>query len=309
MFQQKNNSSLSCIEKFLFGGRSFYVKRDDLLDPYLSGNKYRKLYTLINTPSENLTKIISYGGTQSNAMLSLAALCERKGWIFEYYTKSLHLQSTSQLKENSESNYEQALSFGMRHKELDDDLYRDFIATLTLNLEEKTFVVHQGGADQSARAGVEELAKEIRQSCLHVKCQSGVKLPSSVKSLATPSGTGTTALYLALALPEYRVYTTPAIGDKAYLLEQMSALEKVPNNLIILESEKKYHFAKPYKEFFDLHVRLLEAGIVFDLVYAPKLWKMLLEQTDEEILYIHSGGTTGNASMLERYKYKGLVSI
>ena len=291
MFQQKNNISLSCIEKFIFDARTFYVKRDDLIDLYLSGNKYRKLYSLINTPSENLYKIISYGGTQSNAMLSIAALCKSKGWIFEYYTKSLHV------KENSISNYMQALSFGMIHKELNDDLYRDFIASLSVNLEEKTFVLHQGGADQSAKLGVEFLAKEIRESGLHVR------------ALATPSGTGTTALYLALSLPEYKVYTTPTIGDKAYLLEQMSALEKVPDNLIILESEKKYHFAKPYKEFIDLHVRLQRTGIVFDLVYAPKLWKMILEKTDEEILYIHSGGTTGNGSMLERYRYKGLVSV
>ena len=291
MFQQKNNISLSSIEKFIFDGRTFYVKRDDLIDLYLSGNKYRKLYSLINTPSKNLDKIISYGGTQSNAMLSIAALCKSKGWIFEYYTKPLHV------KENSISNYVQALGFGMIHKELNDDLYRDFIASLTLNLDEKTFVLHQGGADQSAKLGVELLAKEIRASDLHVR------------ALATPSGTGTTALYLALSLPEYKVYTTPTIGDKSYLLEQMSALEKVPDNLIILESEKKYHFAKPYKEFIDLHVRLQKAGIVFDLVYAPKLWKMILQKTDEEILYIHSGGTTGNASMLERYRYKGLVSV
>ena len=291
MFQQKNNISLSSIEKFIFDGRTFYVKRDDLIDLYLSGNKYRKLYSLINTPSKNLDKIISYGGTQSNAMLSIAALCKSKGWIFEYYTKPLHV------KENSISNYVQALGFGMIHKELNDDLYRDFIASLTLNLDEKTFVLHQGGADQSAKLGVELLAKEIRASDLHVR------------ALATPSGTGTTALYLALSLPQYKVYTTPTIGDKSYLLEQMSALEKVPDNLIILESEKKYHFAKPYKEFIDLHVRLQKAGIVFDLVYAPKLWKMILEKTDEEILYIHSGGTTGNASMLERYRYKGLVSV
>lgn len=297
MFQLKTNSSLSSIETFSFDGRKFHVKRDDLLDPYLSGNKYRKLYTLINTPKENLRKIISYGGTQSNAMLALAALCKSKEWIFEYYTKPLHV------KENSISNYMQALNFGMIHKELDDELYRSFIASLTFNLEENSFVVHQGGADPSAKAGIEELAKEIQESSLHVSTL------MSVRSLATPSGTGTTALYLALLLPEYKIYTTPTVGDKAYLLEQMSALQKVPDNLIILESEKKYHFAKPYKEFLELHVRLKEAGILFDLIYAPKLWKMLLEQTDEEILYIHSGGTTGNASMLERYKYKGLVSI
>ena len=166
-----------------------------------------------------------------------------------------------------------------------------------LNLEERTFVLHQGGADKSAKEGVEKLAREIRDAGLHVR------------SLATPSGTGTTALYLALCLPEYTVYTTPAIGDKAYLLEQMSALETVPKNLVILESDKKYHFAKPYKEFIELYQKLKNSGIEFDLVYAPKLWKMILEKTDEEILYIHSGGTTGNASMLDRYRYKGLVSI
>lgn len=286
-----NNTPPSPIEKFVLEGRDFYVKRDDLIDPCLSGNKYRKLYSLINTPKDQLNKIISYGGTQSNAMLAIAALCRSKGWIFEYYTKPLHV------KENENSNYAMALKLGMMHKELELDLYRDFISSLTLNFDEKTFVLNQGGADRSAKEGVIELAREIREEGLHVR------------SLATPSGTGTTALYLALFLPEYKVYTTPTIGNKSYLLEQMSALETVPDNLIIIESEKKYHFAKPYKEFFDLHQKLKNSGIEFDLVYAPKLWKMILENTDEEILYIHSGGVTGNASMLDRYRYKGLVSV
>lgn len=292
MYRLNNNKNfLSSIEKIFLDGRSFYVKRDDLIDPYLSGNKYRKLYALINTPKERFNKIISYGGTQSNAMLAIAALCKEKGWIFEYYTKPLHV------KENPNSNYATAIQLGMIHKELELELYKDFVASLMLDLDEKTFVLHQGGADRSAKEGIEELAREIRESGLHVR------------SIATPSGTGTTALYLALALPEYKVYTTPAIGDKSYLLEQMSALETVPDNLIILESEKKYHFAKPYKEFIEIYEKLKKSGIEFDLVYAPKLWKMILEQTDEEILYIHSGGTTGNASMLDRYRYKGLVSV
>lgn len=292
MYRLNNTKNfLSSIEKIFLDGRPFYVKRDDLIDPYLSGNKYRKLYALINTPKERFNKIISYGGTQSNAMLAIAALCKEKDWIFEYYTKPLHV------KENPDSNYWTAIRLGMIHKELELELYKDFVASLMLNLDEKTFVLHQGGADKRAKEGIEKLAQEIRESGLHVR------------SIATPSGTGTTALYLALALPEYKVYTTPAIGDKSYLLEQMSALEKVPDNLIILESEKKYHFAKPYKEFIEIYEKLKKSGIEFDLVYAPKLWKMILEQTDEEILYIHSGGTTGNASMLDRYRYKGLVSI
>ena len=88
----------------------------------------------------------------------------------------------------------------------------------------------------------------------------------------------------------------------------MSALHKIPDNLVILEPKRKYHFAKPYKEFLDIYSKLLNSGIEFDLLYAPGMWQTLVEQTDEEILYIHSGGVTGNKSMLQRYAKKGLLS-
>ena len=67
----------SPISKITLEGRDFYVKRDDLIDRYLAGNKYRKLYTLLQTPSKKFNKIISYGGTQSNAMLAIAAMCKQ----------------------------------------------------------------------------------------------------------------------------------------------------------------------------------------------------------------------------------------
>ena len=125
--------------------------------------------------------------------------------------------------------------------------------------------------------------------------------------MATPSGTGTTALYLALSLPEYKVYTTPCVGDSKYLIEQMSALHEIPKNLVILEPDKKYHFAKPYPEYLEIYKKLLLTKIEFDLLYSPGMWKTLLEQTDEEILYIHSGGVSGNISMLKRYEKKGFA--
>ena len=84
-----------------------------------------------------------------------------------------------------------------------------------------------------------------------------------------------------------------------------SALTEIPDNLHILEPQKKYHFAKPYKEFIDIYKKLLDTGVEFDLLYAPSLWKCLLEQTNDKILYIHSGGVSGNESMLERYSRKG----
>ena len=275
------------ISSMYLEGRKFYVKRDDLIDPFLAGNKYRKLYTLLQTPSSKLSKVISYGGTQSNAMLAIAALCKKKGWEFVYYTKPL----SKEQKELSCGNYAHAIALGMCHRELEYELYRDYIASLKVLQDPFTFVLDQGGADLSAREGIECLAQEIRDANL------------GIRSLATPSGTGTTALFLACALPEYKVYTAPSIGTSDYLKEQMGALcSSLPKNLVILEMKKKYRFAKPYVELYTMYKKLLACGIEFDLLYAPTMWEALLEQTQEEILYIHSGGVSGNETMLKRYE-------
>jgi 1-aminocyclopropane-1-carboxylate deaminase/D-cysteine desulfhydrase-like pyridoxal-dependent ACC family enzyme len=279
------NFKPSTISKINLDGRDFYVKRDDLTDIYLSGNKYRKLYTLLQTPKQNLKKIISYGGSQSNAMLAIARMCELKSWEFIYYTKIL----SNKQKEESLGNFYLAKKLNMKHIEIGHELYRSFIASLDFNNDKDTFLIHQGGAIKEAKEGLEVLAQEILHS------------NTEVKSLATPSGTGTTALFLALALPAFKVYTTPCVGDVEYLKQQMSALCEIPKNLIILEPKKKYHFAKPYKEFLQIQKKLLTTGIEFDLLYAPSMWEALLEQTSETILYIHSGGVSGNQSMLKRY--------
>lgn len=280
-----NNSPIS---KISLEGRDFYVKRDDLIDPFLAGNKYRKLYTLLKTPSNKLNKIISYGGTQSNAMLAIAAMCKKKSWEFEYYTKPL---SKTQ-KSFSYGNYFNSIKHGMKHIEIEESYYKDFIASLSLSVDTTTFIVDQGGALEEAKKGLQVLAEEIRSANL------------KLRSLATPSATGTTALFLALALPEFKIYTTPCVGDVKYLKRQMQALSAIPKNLTILEPKKKYHFAKPYPEFLDIYKKLLASGIEFDLLYAPAMWKALLAQTGEEVLYIHSGGVSGNESMLKRYEQK-----
>jgi len=282
----------SPISSIIIEGREFFIKRDDLIDPYLAGNKYRKLYTFLNTPKATYNKIISYGGTQSNAMLAIAAMCQKKDWNFCYYTKPM---SQTQ-KENPQGNYANALLLGMQHHEIEDEFYKDFIASLRMNLDDRTFIIDQGGAVEEAKIGLEVLAEEIREA--------SKSLTFDFKAVATPSGTGTTALFLALALPEYKVYTTPCVGDVDYLKEQMQALHRIPENLIILQPKKKYHFAKLYEEFYMMYKNLKNCGIEFDLLYAPAMWLSLLEQTDDKILYVHSGGVSGNESMLKRYEKK-----
>jgi len=276
-----------------------------LIDEDLSGNKFRKLQFLLDTPSTTYKRIISYGGNQSNAMASIAALCKRKGWPFLYITKVL----STTLKQNISGNLAAALDDGMELIEVMHEEYRDVISSLHSGLpnasvqkREGDLLLAQGGADLGAKEGIEQLAKEI----------SVWQLENGSKELTvvTPSGTGTTAYFLATALPEVTVITTPLIGSKEYLEEQMQYLGKLPDNLRVIETQKKYRFGKTYTEYITVYQGLLEQGIEMDLLYAPKMLIALseaMENIEGDLLYIHSGGVKGNISMLERYMHKGLL--
>lgn len=286
------------IEAFNFRNKSFYVKRDELLDPLLSGNKYWKLYALIQTAKQRYKQVISYGGTQSNAMLSIAALCQQKDWEFHYTCKPV----ASYLKQQPSGNLSKALDLGMILHEVSHDDYEHCVQRLREQSDTESLFIPQGGADPMAQLGIQHLADEIKQ------WQQAERIEQL--NIAIPSGTGTTAYYLAQALPECRILTTAVVGDKAYLRTQMEMLGEFPSNLSILEGAKKYHFAKPYAELLDMYHDLLDAGIAFDLIYATVMWKVLFQHQSvmqDTVLYIHSGGLQGNASMLDRYKHQGML--
>jgi len=295
----KNIGKSSRIDCIQLRGREFFVKRDDLVDPLLSGNKYRKLYKLIQTPADRYQQLISYGGTQSNAMLSIAALCHRKGWQFHYTSKPV----AHHLKTSPTGNLELALKLGMQLHEVAHDAYEHAVLSLQTQTDDSILFVPQGGADPIAQYGILKLAQEIRQWQL----TNGLEKPHIV----TPSGTGTTAFYLATALADTIVLTTPAVGDKAYLISQMIRLGDIPANLHILENTKKHHFAKPYPEFIDIYRELKNSGIEFDLIYGTLMWHTLFQnigRIEGSILYVHSGGLIGNATMLARYRHKGIMT-
>jgi len=285
------------IEPFILRNKSFYVKRDELLDPLLSGNKYWKLYALMQVPKQRYKQLVSYGGTQSNAMLSIAALCNKKGWAFHYTCKPV----PSHLKQKPLANLSAALDLGMILHEVAHDDYDRCVQRLRESTDTESLFIPQGGADPVAQAGIDKLAGEIKkwQQEQHVE-----RL-----YIVTPSGTGTTAYYLAQALPSCHILTTAVVGDKLYLRTQMEMLGELPENISILEGAKKYHFAKPYAELLTLYHELLDAGMVFDLIYGTVMWQVLLQHCDAiegTILYVHSGGLMGNVSMLDRYKNKGM---
>ncbi len=288
----------SPVEKINYRNTSFWLKRDDLIHPIFNGNKARKLKYFLDADLSAYTKIASYGGHQSNAMFSLAGLASIKGLDFEYYVKPL----PETLKKNPIGNLKKSLELGMQLIELEN--YAEFFAARSeksnVNSEKETLWIRQGGAEKEAEPGVKELAQEIEKFADN----QGIK----DLSVFLPSGTGTTALYLQKHL-SFPVCTTACIGANTYLEHQFSLLEKnkacYPQ---ILNTQKKYHFGKLYPEFLevwrDFHE---ETNVEFELLYDPKMlliFKEILQNRKGNFLYIHSGGTPGNESMLARYNYE-----
>ena len=281
----------SPVQTIKFENHTFFLKRDDLIDPDFSGNKARKFYYFLQNDFPDIEKIVSYGSAQSNAMYSLSVLAKMKGWEFEYYVDHL----ADYLKENPHGNYKGALENGMKLRQAQPPFPE------LVEGKNDTLFIEEGGRQKEAEYGIKLLAEEIIQW----QKEQGIK----ELNIFLPSGTGTTALFLQKHLPLNRVYTTPCVGDDSYLKKQFLELEtEVKYHPIILTLEKKHHFGKLYKENYKVWLKLQQqTGVEFDLLYDPLGWRVLLDNPEifsKPTLYIHQGGVLGNESMLPRYERK-----
>ncbi len=293
--------SASPITQHIFNGQKFFLKRDDLLHSHFSGNKARKFMQLLEEQNPDITTLISYGSVQSNAMYSLAALAQIKGWAFEYYVNHI----PSWLKSRPIGNYRGALDLGMKITAMQDigsDLHPNQYITNMRGLDESTLFIPEGGRTQTSEEGVKQLAWEIREwTRFNTKAHFTVALPS---------GTGTTALYLHKHLNSHgiEVLTCPCVGGTNYLIEQFNMLEESCHPTI-LSLRDKHHFASLYQEDYETWKAILEqTDVEFDLLYDPYMWQCLTpwlqENPDKTLIYIHQGGLLGNESMLPRYQRK-----
>ncbi len=276
----------SPIQKIKFLDNSFFIKRDDLLNKEFSGNKARKFHYLLLHDFKGIDTIVSHGGIQSNAMYSLSVLAKMKNLKFVYYSDHV----PTYLIENPIGNFKNALKNGMILK----------IESLKKPLKKSSLFIPQGGAFELAEVGIKILANEIKSYMIE----------NDMKTLDIflPSGTGTTALYLQKNIDQ-KVYTCACVGDEEYLKKQFSNLIKETSfHPTILTLDKKYHFAKPYREFYDIWLKLkLSTNIEFDLLYDPLGWLNILKnrhKMGKNLLYIHQGGVLANESMILRYKRK-----
>lgn len=286
------NSPITGLEVF---GRKWLVKRDELLDKEINGNKARKLYTFAAHGFKAST-LISYGGAQSNAMYALSVLAKAQDIEFVYYAKKL----PSLLTDSPTGNLKAALSNGMRLVELEYSEYNAKIDKLLASKEPDTLVIRQGGADEYARDGLRLLADELNDFA----SSHNLKNPIAI----TSSGTGTTAGYLSDYL-DFECLTTPCVSNAQFLNGEFERLG-VTKKPTILETKDKIAFAAPHPKLLAVYKELLAAGVEFDLIYDAKCWLAIVENLEffegRDVIFVHSGGVLGNETQLARYAHKKL---
>ncbi len=273
--------SNSKIDAISFGSKRLFVKRDDLIHPVFNGNKARKLYFLINSAYR---KITTYGGSNSNIIAPLAFIAAQKNMQVDFYVKTF--ASTQDLS---------ALPGNINFIEIPHARWAQTVQDLSskrVSSSDEIFIP-QGVAMEQAALGVKILAAEI----------AAARAAFKFDCVFLPSGTGTTAFYLQNFLTDLDVYTTPCVGDEAYLQEQFSALGKGRRPRVVT-LDKKYRFGAPHKDLFNMYRKLSsQTGIEFDLLYDPLGFLALQKLQKNDVLYIHQGGVGGNKTMLKRYEF------
>ena len=139
-------------------GVSLYVKREDLIHPTISGNKWRKLkYNLAFARDSGCKTIITFGGAFSNHIYATAAACNEFGF------KSVGIIRGEYDPNNPTLNF--ARSQGMEILFIDRNSYREKenspnIKSL-LDDYENYLLIPEGGSNDLAKNGLKELADEI----------------------------------------------------------------------------------------------------------------------------------------------------
>ena len=277
---------------------SLYVRREDLLHPFVSGNKFRKLkYNIIVAQEQRQDTLLTFGGAFSNHIAAVAAAGMELGM------KTIGIIRGEELKEKFQEN--PTLSFaqncGMHLHFVSREAYREkdspeFIAELKEKFNDFYFLP-EGGTNALAVKGCAEILSEE---------------DSIYDSICVSVGTGGTMAGLVKASNE----TQTVLGFSALKgTFQSSEISKYTSktNFEIIDS---YCFDGYGKIDMDL-VRFInefrqKTQIPLDPVYTGKMMYGILDllkkgcfKENSCILAIHTGGlqgVTGMNKLLERKK-------
>lgn len=284
---------MTAVTRFDFFGREIFLKREDQTGDELNGNKFRKLHSLLNGHCGNFSEIVSCGGTQSNAMLALAIAAQRLKIKFHYFTRTM----PEWLQKNPIGNLKKALESEMEIFSVGNAA--DVCAEARSYTNNQMLFMPQGIAHHCAEEGLHQLAQELHSQVLHLHRP----------ALFLAGGTNTTAYFLAQHLdPRITLFVIPVAEPKLRWPFDKPPVSKVQE----INLPFSLPFGKPDARVLRMYHQLKDSGVEFDLLYDSPAWLALRHRVDSlrdyDWIYLHGGGLEGNPSMLQRYRYSGLIS-
>jgi len=281
---------------------SLFIKRDDLIHPIISGNKFRKLkYNLIEAKNQKKITLLTFGGAFSNHILAVSAAGK------EYGFDTIGIIRGEELEDKIETNptLQKAKEFGMVFDFISREEYRnknnpEFLKKLKEKFGE-FYLIPEGGTNEFAIKGCEEILTEDDKNFDFICCAIGTG--------------GTISGIINSSKDCQKILGFPALkGD--FLTEDIRKFAKKDNWEIVTD----YHFGGYAKydatliefinNFYEKH------QIPLDPIYTSKMVFGVLDLIEKEyfppkskILVIHTGGLQGINGINAILKQKNLTEI
>lgn len=267
-----------------------FIKRDDMIHPVISGNKWRKLkYTLAAAHNAGKTHLVTFGGAYSNHLMATAAVAAKFGF-----------KSTGFVRGEEVSNDTLFLCklHGMHLIFVDRESYRDKLALFNSHFgnNSSAYFINEGGASAEAAQGCSELITELPRVYDHLFCA---------------CGTGTTVAGILNGLQHLPtlVHAIPVLKNGEVIAEEV---KQYALHNPTYELHTQYHFggyAKTTPELINFIKDFVAAtGIIIEPVYTGKMMYALFDlarkgyfKPGSSILAIHTGGLFGLLGLKEKF--------
>jgi 1-aminocyclopropane-1-carboxylate deaminase len=287
-------SPVQQINDQLFAERDLlvYIKRDDLIHPIISGNKWRKLkYLLKKAQTQNKTHLVTFGGAYSNHLLATAAAAARFGFKATGIVRGEQVDNDTLFM---------CRLHGMHLMFTDRESYRDKPALFDKYFanDNQAFFIDEGGASPEAALGCSELVNELTETYDHIFCA---------------SGTGTMAAGIINGITQHQLPTQlhaiPVFKNGGFIANEIDKLLTVPANY---QLHTDYHFGgygKVNNELISFIKKFVaDTGILIDPIYTGKMLYAIYDlaakdhfKPGSKILAIHSGGIWGLLGMKDKF--------
>ena len=319
LYQTMGHSPLQVLTHPLLTEKSITVsvKRDDLLHPDISGNKWRKLkYNLLYAEANNKNHLISFGGAFSNHIHALAAACNH----FKFQATGIirgeaHYASNPTLS--------QVQKWGMELQFIDRKTYRlkeqsEYLTTLQAQYP-TAYIIPEGGSNKLAIPGVEEVIEELTQQYKLINKQTDKQ--QSIDHIFTATGSaGTLAGLISGALkysPNTIVNGVAVLKDAHYLTQTVKGFveqeKKINWHLHTNFHEGGYGKISPALADF-CHQFTSDTDIPIEPIYSGKMFYALWQLIEQDyfpvgtnIVALHTGGLQGLAGLKAQKRFNPSV--